>query len=202
MASLGPRFLTQGKVCAKNVLRSPLLSAALPSCTQVANLRSVNNPFPLPPRKKPFTHRYNIFWQLLDSPIPRMNENSIVVVVEGNIGTGKKELAKKLAEEFDLKYIDPIDYDQLYIDKNCMPGFDYRIINSCSPERVMFNSLDTFWATEKVQENPLILMSQFEMFHLRWHSYLKALVHICNTGMYRYIVSVYRNVKIRYARVL
>lgn len=179
MASLGPRFLTLGVKCTK----SQLLTAALPSCTQVANLRSVNNPFPLPPRPKPFRgKKYNAFWQLFDSPIPRMNENSIVVLVEGNLGTGKKALAKKLAEEFDLLYIEDIDFDQMYLNPR-YEGFNYREVNPYGVNRILYNGLDEFWATEKLEDNPLIMRSQFDAFHLRWLKYRNALKHLCNTGL-------------------
>lgn len=178
MASLGPRFLTLGVKCTK----SQLLTAALPSCTQVANLRSVNDPFPLPPRPKPFTgSSYNTLWQLFDSPIPRMNENSIVVLVEGNLGTGKKALAKKLAEEFDLKYIEDIDFDFMYTNVR-YKDFNLREVNQYGFDRILYNGLSEFWATEKLEDNPLIMRSQFDAFHLRWLKYRKALQHIFNTG--------------------
>lgn len=44
-----------------------------------------------------------------------MNENFIVVLVEGNFGIGKKELVKKFVEEFDLLYIDDIDFNLMYM---------------------------------------------------------------------------------------
>lgn len=178
MASLGPRFLTLGVKCTK----SQLLTAALPSCTQVAKLRSVNDPFPLPPRPKPFRGRkYNAFWQMFDSPIPRMNENSIVVLVEGSLGTGKKELAKKLAEEFDLLYIDDIDFNSMYMSP-VFEDFNYRDLNQYAVDRPMYVGLDEFWATEKLEDNPMIMRSQFDSFHLRWFKYRNALKHIFNTG--------------------
>lgn len=182
MASLGPRFLTAGANSTKCLIKSPLLAAALPSCTQIANLRSVNSPFPLPPRPKPFTGKFNPLWQLVDTPIKRMNENSIVVIVEGNIGTGKKALAKKLAEEFDLLYIEDVNYDELYLNTMYYKDFNLTEINQFAPDRVMFNNLETFWATEKLEDNPLIMRTQFDIFHQRWRRYRDALKHICNTG--------------------
>ncbi|XP_062613253.1 NADH dehydrogenase [ubiquinone] 1 alpha subcomplex subunit 10, mitochondrial-like [Saccostrea cucullata] len=182
MASLGARLLTSGSSCAKGFLKAPLLTAVLPGCTQVANLRSKNDPFPLPPREKPFKHRFNCYWQPFESNIHRMNENSIVIIVDGNIGTGKKDLAKKIAEEFDLRYIEDVDYDKIYISRELWGHFDMREVNACAPNRTMFNSLETFWATKKLEDNSLIMKTQWEMYYYRWNVYIDALKHIVNTG--------------------
>lgn len=119
---------------------------------------------------------------MFDSPIPRMNENSIVVLVEGNLGTGKKELAKKLAEEFDLLYIDDIDFNSMYMSP-VFEDFNYRDLNQYAVDRPMYVGLDEFWATEKLEDNPMIMRSQFDSFHLRWFKYRNALKHIFNTGL-------------------
>lgn len=51
------------------------------------------------------------------------DENSRIIVVEGNIGVGKSYLAKKIAEELDFLLFPEATMDFKYIDDQ---GFDLR----------------------------------------------------------------------------
>ena len=83
------------------------------------------------PYKKPFQYekkKFNFLHEslFLDRSLYRMNENSKMIVVEGQIGVGKEEFAKQLAHNFDLKYIPRVSEDDLFITNG---GLDIRAFN-------------------------------------------------------------------------
>ena len=69
------------------------------------------------------TVRYTLWDTLWDRTPERFDENSRIIVVDGNIGVGKSYLAKKLAEELDMLLFPEPTMDFMYIDDT---GFDLR----------------------------------------------------------------------------
>lgn len=85
----------------------PFLCPELVARTQVALIsgrhdkEATKRPPPFPYQQKKFTK----FHCLFDNTLKRLNENSKLVVVEGNIASGKSAFAKELAQELDMLYM-------------------------------------------------------------------------------------------------
>lgn len=148
--------------------------------TQVATLRATyGEPFgyekPYPYEKK----RINIFSEWFDSTLARMNENSKVIIVDGNVGVGKNEFAEQLAKNFDLKYFPSVPDSKGFLLKGS--GFDLRTLNEFIPERSQFYD----WANFLSDTNPQ--SGRVGSLQLKWYIekfkvYAKALEHLFNTG--------------------
>src|SRR5699024_5329653 len=80
-------------------------------------------PFPYQTRTYTALHRYLSF---LDPTEARMNSNSKIVVVDGNIGSGKERVARELAAAFGLCHIQEPNIESLCVNAK---GFDYRTLN-------------------------------------------------------------------------
>ena len=100
-----------------------------PTTVQVSSMHATfgekypyEKPFPYETKKFNFLHE-SLF---LDRSLKRMNENSKMIIVEGHIGVGKEEFAKKLAENFDLKYIPRVSEDSMFTTDG---GLDIRSFN-------------------------------------------------------------------------
>ena len=80
----------------------------------------------LPKRAKPWDYkRWGFEWHhcLIDGTTKRFNENSKMVVIEGPPALGKTEVAKAIAEEFDLLYVPGFTMEDYYINGY---GYDLR----------------------------------------------------------------------------
>ena len=110
-------------------------SKSTPCCTSLPNIVQVSSmhatfgekypyekPFPYETKKFNFLHE-SLF---LDRSIKRMNENSKMIIVEGQIGVGKEDFAKRLADNFDLKYIPRVSEDSMFTTDG---GLDIRNFN-------------------------------------------------------------------------
>ncbi|XP_050397049.1 NADH dehydrogenase [ubiquinone] 1 alpha subcomplex subunit 10, mitochondrial [Patella vulgata] len=153
---------------------------------QSANLTSVKGmqSETLKSRGKPWNyekHPYNHFYFFIDNTLKRFNDNSKVIVIDGNIGVGKTEFGKKLAEEFDMYFFPDIDSNDIFKIKN--RDFDVRMVNDVLPVDVRFCDMPTFYE-QKVPRPQLLRFgyTQLQMYKARYFNYLKALVHILNTG--------------------
>lgn len=139
-------------------------------------LREVKEkPAPYPYEEKPF--RY--FNQLTDRTLPRMDENSKLICVEGAPGIGKTELAKKLADEFEMLYMPPVSHEDIYTGPY---GVDYRKWDHLYPDFFKcFGEKDFI-------KNPLgSCEGASDRYHgrvlkMKWLNQLKAERHILNTG--------------------
>ncbi|XP_046543210.1 LOW QUALITY PROTEIN: NADH dehydrogenase [ubiquinone] 1 alpha subcomplex subunit 10, mitochondrial-like [Haliotis rubra] len=160
-------------------------SAVGAGAVQVANLTSSQSHGNEIQRAKPWpyeTRRYNQYWQFIDHTRKRFNDNSKVIVVDGNVATGKSEFAKKLATEFDMKYFPRSPRQQ---DIFVRFRVDYR-----DPERAPATgarSLDI--ATFHMQNvHPTTLKTigrtQLAIYRHRFLNYVNALEHLLNTGKY------------------
>lgn len=160
----------------------PSKSAAV-GAVQVANLTSaqshgyeIQHAKPWPYKKRP----YNAYWQFVDHTRKRFNDNSKIIIVDGNVATGKSELAEKIAKEFDMHYIpDPRD-ETVFI---CDSGFDLRTLNDQLPPAARMLDIATF----QMKDSPPAMLksigrTQLYIYLHRFVEYVNALEHLLNTG--------------------
>ncbi|CAH8656774.1 unnamed protein product [Dicrocoelium dendriticum] len=88
---------------------------------------------------------FSLSRSFIDSTPPRFNDNSKIIVVEGNIGSGKSYLASKLAEHFGLNYFPDPTEDDIYIFRQINPPFDLRCHNSLLPLSAKYYTCEMFW---------------------------------------------------------
>lgn len=166
-----------------NVVRPSFLGSGVrlkfPSKVCVAFMTSkelrdptIEKPKPWPYETKRFTYLHSVF----DRTTKRFDENTKLIVVDGNIGAGKTTFAKKLAEEFDLKYVPEPDMDRRYITPY---GFDLRIVDNVMPPAFKACDLKIFYSNP---HHPNVTKFQYQMFMYRFGDYIDALAHILNTG--------------------
>ncbi|XP_071102168.1 NADH dehydrogenase [ubiquinone] 1 alpha subcomplex subunit 10, mitochondrial-like [Haliotis cracherodii] len=158
-------------------------SAVGAGAVQVANLTSSQSHGNEIQRAKPWpyeTRRYNQYWQFIDHTRKRFNDNSKVILVDGNVATGKSEFAEKLATEFDMKYFpDPLD-SMIYLSDS---GIDYRDLNERLPPGARSLDIATFHMQD-VHPTTLktIGRTQLAIYRHRFLNYVNALEHLLNTG--------------------
>ncbi|KAK7479177.1 hypothetical protein BaRGS_00029618 [Batillaria attramentaria] len=160
----------------------PHASRLLPGLTQVAHLTSTHGEpaerkyAPWPYKKRP----YNEFWQFFDHTRKRFDDNSKIILVEGNLAVGKSAFAQKLAHEFDMAYIPDFKDTEAFITGE---NFDKRSLNEQLPARVKFCDIKTFY---EHKEHPLMLKNfgrtLLTMYMQHFLKYAQALEHLLNTG--------------------
>lgn len=104
------------------------------------------------------------------------DENAKVIVVEGSVAAGKAKVAAKLAEEFEMVYLPPPTFDEIYIDEY---GYDLRTLDdrlsvgsqSCDIQKFLTNPY-----------HPNVSMFQFHYFQMKFDQYITALLHLLSTG--------------------
>lgn len=129
---------------------------------------------PWPYKSRP----YRWYHQIYEHTTKRMNENSKIVVVEGNIGTDKTSVAKKISEEFDMLYLPDVREEAYFINEN---GFDQRELNSrLGGDR--FYDLKDLYSAKNPEDALGYGRTQLKMFELRFFNYIAALRHLLNTG--------------------
>ncbi|KAK8776224.1 hypothetical protein V5799_030430 [Amblyomma americanum] len=130
-------------------------------------------------KPKPFPYETKTMrcWQFLfDSTLSRFDENTRMIVVEGNIASGKSALAKTIAEEFELKHFGEPSFDQIYVDDY---GFDYRTLDHLLPPSCRSCDIKKFYEDP---HNINVAIMQLQMYMLRFERHVDALVHMLNTG--------------------
>lgn len=141
------------------------------------------------PRPKPYPYkklgRHSFF--LLDrDPGARFDENSKIIVVDGNIATGKNELAKKIANEFDMLYVPEVTMDEMYTGSltNDPYHMDIRELDPRLTPKAKSCDLETFYsqkAPKYVLDN--FSRSQYTYFRHKMFNWAKTVMaHILNTG--------------------
>ncbi|CAF0788709.1 unnamed protein product [Brachionus calyciflorus] len=133
--------------------------------------------------EKPFDYKkkqYGLFDQIFDSTMSKLGENSLIISVEGNFGSGKSNFAKKLAKEIDFVYAKEPELDShLYQLPN---GHNARqIIN----EYVKDNELYRIDSLEEWHLNPSYkktISLQHAFYNIRWMQTRTALLHLMSTG--------------------
>ena len=136
------------------------------------------------PYSKPFPYekrKYTIFDEIFEDTRRRFNENSKVIVVEGNIGVGKNEFAKQLAHNFDLKYVPGVTEDDIFVTGE---GFDVRSVDFAITEEAQEYTNQKLF-NDKNPERGKSLRLQYQFYCQRYIQYYsKALLHVLSTGNY------------------
>lgn len=160
---------------------SPGILSSSFNITPVAHLTATSLVEPIT-RVKPWPYKertYNQFWQFLDHTSKRFDDNTRLIVVDGNIATGKTEFAKKVAESFDLLYVPDVHPNEVFFNED---GFDMRQLDeqfSDGPNRSY--PLEKF-LTDKNAKSLKVGRPQMLLYQKRFFNYVNALEHILNTG--------------------
>lgn len=130
---------------------------------------------PFPYKEKKFT----IITEHFDYTKPRFNENTKVILVEGNLASGKHEFAEKLAKGFDLKYFPATPEDNCF--KLEWNNYDLREFNQFLPKRSQYYDLEDF-LTDPHPQSGRIGQLQIALLTQKFKTYCNALTHLFNTG--------------------
>jgi hypothetical protein len=133
--------------------------------------------------EKPFDYKnkqYGLFGQVFDSTLKKLGENSLIITVEGNFGSGKSEFAKKLAKEIDFVYAREPDFD-FHLFKLANGENKRNIINEYVQENHRFHidSLEE-WHLDPTFKRTIGLQHNF--YNIRWMQTRTALLHLLSTG--------------------
>ncbi|CAJ0953842.1 unnamed protein product, partial [Mesorhabditis belari] len=119
-------------------------------------------------------------YQYTDAPFDctqdRFTQNSRLIVVEGNVASGKSSLARQLADQLGFYHMPEFKMDDVLIDRY---GNDLRKFYHLFPKRFRIPDMQMFY------KNPMDELSaamQERIFRCRFDQYLNALAHIMNTG--------------------
>lgn len=135
------------------------------------------------PYSEPFPYwkkKYNTLAALLESTAWRFNENTKIIVVEGNVGVGKTEFAQRLAKEFDLKYFPPTLDSAVFFGDNDW-GYDSRKLDPLLPEGARAYDLARFLA-DPHPERGVVGRLQLSWYECKFLDYAHALKHLLSTG--------------------
>lgn len=159
--------------CRQNILR-----------TSTAGLISVNShhAHELTSRAKPWDYEkygYHAPYAFFDSTFKRFNQNTKVIVVEGNIGIDKNAFAKKVADEFGMKFIPQFTCESLYKLPN---GQDLRDFNSIVPPHLKFWDFEKIYSAKSPAEARSCSTTHKHLFQAKFMRYFCAIQHIMNTG--------------------
>ncbi|OQV19164.1 NADH dehydrogenase [ubiquinone] 1 alpha subcomplex subunit 10, mitochondrial [Hypsibius exemplaris] len=161
---------------------SSLVRPVLFNLTVVRGMRAkefkMENPMnphkPWPYETKPYKWYHSIF--NLDRTSNRIDENSKVIVVEGNIGAGKSTLAKGLAEILGMRYYPEADFNTYY---EMFSGVDLKkYAHELGPTAQPFGIKEFY-------EDPthaLVARMQVSKYVARYYQYCEALLHLFSTG--------------------
>lgn len=111
-----------------------------------------------------------------DDTLPRFNDNTKLIVVEGPPASGKTEVAKALAEDFDMLHFPEVTMDLHYINPY---GYDMRQLDPELPDSMKSFDHKNFC---KTPSHLNAANFQMLMYHYRYSQYIDALTHILNTG--------------------
>ncbi|XP_003746154.1 NADH dehydrogenase [ubiquinone] 1 alpha subcomplex subunit 10, mitochondrial [Galendromus occidentalis] len=167
--------LQSGRALISSVRLTPAATAVIKKRTIISKQFKEENPDkpkPWPYEKMSFT----VWDTFSEDTADRFDENTRLIVIDGNVGVGKSYLAKKLAEELDFFLFPEATMDFKFIDDT---GFDLRSISEHFPESLKPYDLERFYS------HPKTIMTadfQYSMLALRLEQYIDALVHLFNTG--------------------
>lgn len=170
-----PRILTNDLIKTGYVLSTAptVMKVQSASITSKENRDpDIKKPAPWPYKTKKFTYHRGFF----EGTLKRFDENTKVIVVDGNIGAGKSSFAKQLADAFDMVYFPEPTMDRYLVSPY---GFDLRTIDELLPPSFKCCDINTFY-TNPYHQN--VAKFQHKMFMLRLEQYLDALSHLLNTG--------------------
>lgn len=133
---------------------------------------SVEKPAPFPYKTKKYTYLRSLF----DKTTSRFDDNTKVIVVEGNIAAGKTTLAKALASELEMEYFPEVTMDRVFINDY---GKDLRDYKHLIPESCRPYDINDFYNNPHSRH---AINFQNTMYRERFCQYIEALTHIFNTG--------------------
>jgi len=132
-----------------------------------------------PYRPKPWPYKERGYTNLMafwDGTTKRLWENSVMIAVEGMPGIGKTEVAKAIAEEFEMEYFPSATMDDMYINKY---GFDQRKLDPKLPPHMRsYEELD--FGRNPTDDRAVSM--QFRLFLVKFFKYADAMAHLFNTG--------------------
>ncbi|KAK4887570.1 hypothetical protein RN001_003841 [Aquatica leii] len=140
------------------------------------SLREATTPVKKPSPWPYKTKRYNFFNSLYDKTTKRLDDNSKIIVVEGPPAAGKTDLAKALADEFDMLYLPEANQDMYYTNDY---GYNYRKLDPQLPESVRSFDIPDFLANPR---HCLAGTFQLRQYIVKYSQYIDALAHLLSTG--------------------
>lgn len=175
--SSGAAGVSSKLLSAANKSLLPVISSN--STRSIVSLRNQDESFirpaPFDYKRKRYT-KLHLRLDFLDPTFLRINPNSKVVVVEGNIGSEKAALAAKLADAFGMKYFPEPRIEDYYVNDT---GFDYRTLNQYI--HPMLHALDekAFYENPK---HPAVSWLKVFFYRQRYAQYIDAMIHLLSTG--------------------
>ena len=174
--------------------KAAITAVRLPGLTehQVATMRATYGekyPYaePWPYQTKRYTFLHEALYQ---NTVHRFNENTKVIVVDGNIGVGKNEFAKRLAKMFDLQYFPSVSDKAVFFDK--VSGFDERSLDAILPASCQSYDLTKFLA-DKHPEKGRVGLLQRKWYVEKGMAYSDALLHLLSTGNFKMMNAIASN---------
>ena len=154
-----------------------LLSSRLEGRRNLTTDRSVYKREPWPYRRKKFNYLHSLY----DYTVSRLNENSVIICVEGPPGCGKTEIAESIAKEFHLHHI-PAPTEQDVFEEN---GFDIREMNGMFPNpKMRAYDMEMLFNEDDPSNGRLVHNTQKKYFVKKFWAYIHALRHVLHTGQY------------------
>ncbi|XP_014671235.1 PREDICTED: NADH dehydrogenase [ubiquinone] 1 alpha subcomplex subunit 10, mitochondrial-like [Priapulus caudatus] len=147
--------------------------------TQIAPITGKHIRIPNPDKPAPYPYedvKYNFMRSIFDKTTSRFDENTKVIVVDGNICAGKSTLAKNLAKELDFHFVPEATIDDFYINSY---GKDFRDADPDLPPSVRSFELKDFYVNPN---DPRASNFQIMMYWLRVNQACDALLHLLSTG--------------------
>jgi len=158
-----------------------LLAAAAINKAPSANIYSKTSGN-LEPRLPPWNYKkwgFEYMHSLFDGTTKRLNDNSKMLVVEGPPALGKTEVAKALADEFDMVFVPGFDMEKFYINTY---GYDLRELDyKVEHDRCKSYDEKKFAQDPTGQDGGLDRML-YQAFACKYMEYSQNLAHIFNTG--------------------
>ena len=136
----------------------------------------------LPQKSKPWDYKrwgFEYINALFDGTTKRFNENSKVVVVEGPPALGKTEMAKALADEFDLKFFPGFTMDDYYVNHY---GYDLRELDYRFTHERNLSYDEKKFAKDPLGQDGGLDRMLWCLHMFRYMQYVDILEHIFNTG--------------------
>lgn len=132
---------------------------------------------------KPYDYKnkkYGLLGQIFDSTLNRLGDNSLIITVDGNFGSGKSEFAQQLAKDIDFKYARQPDLNaHLYEQVNGENTRD--IINEIVGDNKRFH-IDSLEEWHKNPSFKSTIALQHNFYNIRWMQFRTALLHLMSTG--------------------